>query len=56
MKPEEEIITLQVPPRVERETFDAVQKLLQARNPKTELPARVVIGPTLLTGICYCGA
>mgnify|MGYP002653886942 CR=1 FL=1 len=38
-----------------RETFDAVQSLLQARNPKTELPARVVIGPTLLTGICYCG-
>ena len=55
LKPEEEVITVQVPPLVERETFDAVQKLLQARNPKTELPARVVIGPTLLTGICYCG-
>jgi site-specific DNA recombinase len=55
VKPEDEVITVQVPALVERETFDAVQKLLQARNPKTELPARVVIGPTLLTGICYCG-
>ncbi len=44
-----------MPSIIERETFDAVQSLLQARNPKTELPARVVIGPTLLTGICYCG-
>ncbi len=55
LKPEEEVITVPVPPLIERETFEAVQKLLQARNPKTELPARVVIGPTLLTGICYCG-
>ena len=55
VKPEDEVITVQVPALIERETFDAVQKLLQARNPKTELPARVVIGPTLLTGICYCG-
>jgi len=55
LKPEEEVITVQVPALVEREIFDAVQTLLQARNPKTELPARVVIGPTLLTGICYCG-
>lgn len=31
--------------------FDAVQKLSQARNP----PARVVMGPTLPTGIRYCG-
>jgi hypothetical protein len=44
-----------VPPLIDRETFDAVQELMQARNPKTELPARVMIGPTLLTGICYCG-
>ena len=50
-----EIVIVPVPAIIERETFDAVQKLLQARNPKTELPARVVIGPTLLTGICYCG-
>jgi hypothetical protein len=50
-----EIVIVLVPAIVERETFDAVQSLLQARNPKTKLPARVVIGPTLLTGICYCG-
>lgn len=50
-----EIVIVPVPAIIERETFDAVQSLLQARNPKTELPARVVIGPTLLTGICYCG-
>lgn len=51
----DDIVVVPVPPIIDRETFDAVQKLLQARNPKTELPARVVIGPTLLTGICYCG-
>jgi site-specific DNA recombinase len=50
-----EVVIVPVPAIIERETFDAVQSLLQARNPKTELPARVVIGPTLLTGICYCG-
>ena len=55
VKPEEEVVTIEVPAIIERETFDTVQRLLQARNPKTELPARVVIGPTLLTGICYCG-
>ncbi len=55
LKPAEEVITVPVPPLIDTETFEAVQKLLQARNPKTELPARVVIGPTLLTGICYCG-
>ncbi len=54
-QPSSEIVVVPVPPIINRETFDAVQKLLQARNPKTKLPARVVIGPTLLTGICYCG-
>ena len=54
-KEADDIVVVPVPPIIDRETFDAVQKLLQARNPKTELPARVVIGPTLLTGICYCG-
>jgi hypothetical protein len=54
-KDSDEIVVVPVPSIIDRETFEAVQKLLQARNPKTELPARVVIGPTLLTGICYCG-
>lgn len=53
--PADRIVIVPVPPIIDRKTFEAVQKLLQARNPKTELPARVVIGPTLLTGICYCG-
>ena len=35
-------------------TFDAVQAHLKARNPKVT-PPRVVSGPTLLTGICFCG-
>lgn len=48
-------VIVAVPPIIDRETFDTIQQRLQARNPKTELPARVVIGPTLLTGICYCG-
>ncbi len=55
LKPAAEVITVPVPPLIDRETFDTVQALLQARNPKTEEPARVVLGPTLLTGICYCG-
>jgi len=55
LKPADEVVTVPVPPLIEQEVFDAVQELLQARNPKTELPARVVLGPTLLTGICYCG-
>lgn len=54
-KPVAEIVTVPAPPLIDQETFDAVQELLQARNPKTEMPARVVLGPTLLTGICFCG-
>lgn len=57
----DDTVVVAVPPIIDREifetfeTFETVQRLLQARNPKTELPDRVVIGPTLLTGICYCG-
>ena len=47
-------MTVLVPPIVDQTTFDAVQKLMQARNPKVA-PPRVVTGPTLLTGICFCG-
>jgi hypothetical protein len=42
-----------VPPLIDQATFDAVQTHLRARNPKVT-PARVVSGPTLLTGICFC--
>ena len=54
VKPEEEVVTVPVPPLIDRETFEAIQKHLRARNPKVT-PPRVVSGPTLLTGICYCG-
>ncbi len=48
-------MTAEVPPLIDQATFDAVQAHLRARNPRVT-PARVVSGPTLLTGICFCGA
>lgn len=53
LKPASEVVTVAVPPLVDRETFDKVQALLRQRNPKVT-PARVTSGPTLLTGICHC--
>ncbi len=53
LKPVTEVVTVPVPPIVDRETFDAVQALLKARNPKV-MPARVVSGPTMLTGLIHC--
>ncbi|MGH7103666.1 MAG: zinc ribbon domain-containing protein [Acetobacteraceae bacterium] len=38
---------------IDQATFEAVQAHLRARNPKVT-PARVVSGPTLLNGICFC--
>ena len=54
VKPISEVVTVPVPPIIERESFDAVQALLKARNPKA-IPARVISGPTLLTGLIHCG-
>ena len=54
VKPEEEVVTVAVPPLIDLEIFEAVQKRLQVNNPKVT-PPRVVSGPNLLTGICYCG-
>ena len=54
VKPDSEVVTVAVPPLIERETFDAVQKLLKKRAPMVT-PGRTVSGPTLLTGICFCG-
>jgi hypothetical protein len=48
-----QIVTVAVPPIIDQATFDAVQAHLRSRNPKVK-PARVVSGPTLLTGICLC--
>ena len=53
LKPVSEIVTVPVPPIIDRDTFDAVQKLLKARNPKV-MPARVISGPTMLTGLIHC--
>lgn len=53
LKPISEIVTVPVPPIIDRQTFDAAQALLKARNPKV-MPARVVSGPTMLTGLIHC--
>ena len=52
-KPAGEVVTAEVPPLIDQATFDAVQAHLRSRNPRVT-PARVVSGPTLLTGICFC--
>src|SRR5882724_13103541 len=54
-KPETEIVEMAVPPIIEVAEFEAVQALLKARSPAWTAP-RVVSGPTLLTGICFCAA
>ncbi|MDO9294320.1 recombinase family protein [Bradyrhizobium sp.] len=53
LKPVGEVIAVEVPALIGQVTFDAVQAHLRSRNPKVT-PARVVSGPTLLTGICFC--
>ncbi|MHC5308027.1 recombinase family protein [Bartonella sp. LJL80] len=52
-KPESEVVTIAVPAIIDKDTFEAVQNHLRSRNPKVS-PPRVVSGPTLLTGICFC--
>ncbi len=44
-----------VPPIIDAAEFEAVQTLLKTRCPALTAP-RVVSGPTLLTGICFCAA
>lgn len=53
LKPVSEIVTVPVPPIIDRETFDTVQALLKARNPKVT-PSAVISGPTMLTGLIHC--
>jgi hypothetical protein len=52
-KPAGEVVKAEAPSLIDQATFDAVQAHLRARNPRVT-PARVVSGPTLLTGICFC--
>jgi len=42
-----------VPAIVDKDEFEVVQMLLKSRSPAMVAP-RVVSGPTLLTGICFC--
>src|SRR5436305_939691 len=42
-----------VPAIVDKDQFEAVQMLLKSRSPAMVAP-RIVSGPTLLTGICFC--
>jgi site-specific DNA recombinase len=53
-RPREEWVAMAVPAIIDEPTFQAVQARLASRNPK-QTPARVVSGPTLLTGIARCG-
>ncbi|WP_334387774.1 recombinase family protein [Bradyrhizobium sp. AZCC 2262] len=52
-KAESEIVEMTVPAIVDKEEFEVVQMLLKSRSPAMVAP-RVVSGPTLLTGICFC--
>jgi site-specific DNA recombinase len=52
-KPEAEVVEMAVPPIIEVAEFEAVQTLLKTRSPAL-IAARIVSGPTLLTGICFC--
>jgi DNA invertase Pin-like site-specific DNA recombinase len=54
-KAETEIVEMAVPPIVDAAEFEAVQLLLKSRSPAMVAP-RIVSGPTLLTGICFCAA
>lgn len=53
-RPREEWVPIAVPPIIDEEMFQTVQARLGQRNPR-QTPARVVSGPTLLTGIARCG-
>ena len=52
-KPEAEHAIMSVPPIMDEDRFNAVQEHLRSRAPQNT-PPRVVNGPCLLTGICFC--
>src|SRR6266851_3340283 len=52
-KPDAEVVEMTVPAIIEAAEFEAVQALLKTRSPALTAP-RIVSGPTLLTGICFC--
>jgi site-specific DNA recombinase len=54
-KAETEVVEMAVPPIIATAEFESVQMLLKSRSPAMVAP-RIVSGPTLLTGICFCAA
>src|SRR5215471_14350405 len=52
-KAENEVVEIPVPTIIEPDTFEQVQRQLQARSPKRQAP-RVTTGPILLTGLAVC--
>ncbi len=52
-KAETGIVEMAVPAIVDKHEFEVVQMLLKSRSPAMIAP-RIVSGPTLLTGICFC--
>ena len=54
-KPDAEVVEMSVPQIIDASDFEAVQALLKTRSPALTAP-RVVSGPTMLTGICFCAA
>jgi site-specific DNA recombinase len=54
-EPEAEVVEMAVPPIIEVADFEAVQAQLKTRSPALTAP-RIVSGPTLLMGICFCAA
>jgi site-specific DNA recombinase len=54
-KPEADVVEMPVPPIIRAAEFEAVQALLKSRSPAMTAP-RIVSGPTLLTGICFCAS
>jgi site-specific DNA recombinase len=54
-KPEADHVAVSVDPIIDAPSFDAVQAMLRAKNPKATPPG-VVAGPILLTGIATCAS
>jgi site-specific DNA recombinase len=54
IKPESEWVTISLPPIVDAETFQRVEQR-RAERDSSNMPPRVVNGPTLLVGLVKCG-
>lgn len=53
LKAEDQVVESAVPAIIDQKRFEAVQRLLRSRNPRST-PPRVVTGPILLTGLTFC--